>query len=99
VSFRLHIERLVLEGLPIRAEDGGRLSRAVEEELARLISERRPAPVSDGAVPHLRGGSVPWESPLRPAYAGAEIARAIWSSLTPSSTTGGRAGPAPARGE
>jgi len=37
VTVRVHIERLVLDGLPVTAAQGPRVQAAVEAELTRLI--------------------------------------------------------------
>jgi hypothetical protein len=38
-SVNLHIERLVLEGLPIGTHEGPQLQAAIEAELGRLLGE------------------------------------------------------------
>lgn len=42
MTVNLHIERLVVEGLPLGAHEGPRLAAAIEAELARLIGESGP---------------------------------------------------------
>jgi len=44
MSVHLHIERLVLDGLPLRASDALRVRMALEAELAQLVAS--------GALPH-----------------------------------------------
>lgn len=80
---RLHIERLVLEGLPLEPGAATRVREAIESELARrlaaggLSAEFR----SGGAVPSLSGGEVHWKPGLSPSELGARIAGAIHASL------------------
>jgi len=49
MSVRLHIEHLVLDGLPLEAADGPAVRTAVEAELTRLLTE-------SGLGPGLRNG-------------------------------------------
>jgi hypothetical protein len=51
MNINLHIERLVLDGLPIARSQGVLVQRAVETELARLLA-------ADGLSPGLLGGGV-----------------------------------------
>lgn len=52
-NVNLHIERLVLEGLPVGAHEGPLVQAAIEAELVRLFA--------DGALTRagLQGGAVP----------------------------------------
>jgi hypothetical protein len=73
VIVNLHIDRLVLEGLPIGAHQGPLVQAAVEAELARLLA--------DGAI----GGTLPpggatalvRTDPIRPSGAAGELGRQI----------------------
>ncbi len=40
MNINLHIERLILDGLPVEARDSALVRAAVESELSRLLSER-----------------------------------------------------------
>ncbi len=40
MNINLHIERLILDGLPVEARDSALVQAAVEAELGRLLSER-----------------------------------------------------------
>jgi hypothetical protein len=87
----LHIERVVLEGLPLTAGQGVRLRASLERELARLIEARgdgqggraRAGRAADAPRP---GGSpdrsppVVWE-PTRPRQLGRALARTVFASL------------------
>ena len=79
---KVHIERLVLEGLPITRSQGPQVQAAVEAELSRLMSEGGLASelASGGAVPSVRadgiksiGGS--------PAQMGRQIAKAVYGGV------------------
>ncbi len=79
---KVHIESLVLDGLPVRRSQGPQVQAAVEAELSRLMSEGGLAPelASGGAVPSVRadgiksiGGS--------PAQIGRQIAKAVYGGV------------------
>jgi hypothetical protein len=82
VTVRVHIERLVLEGLPVTAAQGRRVQAAVEEELGRLIE-------TQGVSRAVRlGGSVPrLEAPPArvssgsPRATGRAIAHSVYASI------------------
>jgi hypothetical protein len=82
MSVRLHIERLVVEGLPVAQRDRPALVEAVERELTRRLAAERGWPAQGAAVRSLRG------SPLRvgaegPAALGTAIAGSIHSAVRP----------------
>jgi len=82
VTVRVHIERLVLDGLPVTAAQGPLVQAAVEAELTRLIE-------TEGVSRGLRlGGSVPrMEAPFVRASSGdlretgRAIARSVYRSI------------------
>lgn len=79
----LHIERLVLEGLPVPPAQRPALQASVEAELARLIAVNGPSPAMErgGAVARLMGGPVTWDTAQPPEAMGQGIARAIYGGL------------------
>jgi hypothetical protein len=83
VNIDLHIERLVLEGLPVTGSQGARVQAAVEAELARLLAERGLAASlqAGGAVPRLPGGALTLTLGGSPAQLGAQIAQSVYSGL------------------
>lgn len=79
---KVHIERLVLEGLPLERRHGPQVQAAVEAELSRLMSDGGLGPelAAGGAVPSVRadgiksiGGS--------PAQIGRQIAKAVYGGM------------------
>jgi hypothetical protein len=78
---RLHIDRLVLDGVP--AADPGDLGRAVEAELGRLLADRHePFPsIQSGSVHRLDAGEVSWGDGTSSATLGVRVAGAIYTSL------------------
>ena len=57
MSIHLHIDRLVLEGLPLSPTDGPLLQAALESELTRLMGDGLSPELAEGAaVPRNRRG-------------------------------------------
>jgi hypothetical protein len=79
----LHVERLVIAGVPLNTHQAAQVQRAMERELVRLLRH-------DGAGDTFRSGAVPVVaappihivSPLRPAELGRHIARSVHHSVT-----------------
>jgi hypothetical protein len=91
---RLHIQHLVLEGLPLAAGAGGRVQEAVAAALARRLEATGLAPEfrAGGAVPSAPGGELRLAAGLTPADLGARIAHAIHTGIARGAArqTGGR---------
>jgi hypothetical protein len=85
VTIRVHIDRLVLDGLPVTGGQGPLVQRAVEAELARLFAAGGLGPglAAGGTVDRLAGGSVAVGRNDRPADLGRAIARAVYGSVRP----------------
>jgi len=79
MSIRLHIDRVVLDGIDVAAADRPHLRAAMETELARLIGERGLAPELAGgiAVPSVRAPRIELGAGARPAQIGTAIAGAV----------------------
>jgi hypothetical protein len=80
MSIRVHIERLVLEGLPLGEHDGPRVQAAVETELARLLGDQAPA-MTGGATPRAHAPEIRIAEDVRPAALGRAIARSLHRGL------------------
>jgi hypothetical protein len=83
MNINVHIERLILEGLPVKGSEGPAVQAAVEGELARLLAERGLDGLAGGAVPSLSAGSIELAGGARPAHLGRQIARAIHGGIGP----------------
>jgi hypothetical protein len=92
MSVRLHIDRLVLDGLPMSARDGEMVRATMEVELSRLMTATRPVLRSGGAVPDLPPASMTWTPGGNSADTGRHVAQAVYGALS-----GGEA-PAPVQG-
>ncbi len=84
MKINLHIERLVLDGLPLDPRDGARLQAAVERELARLVSDGGQWVTrlrADAATAHASGGSFTLAEPADAARVGGQIAGAVHAGI------------------
>ncbi len=83
MKIKLHIERLILDGLPVASNQGPLVQAAVEAELARLLGvnglshELR----SGGAVPEVAAGPLRLASESTPSKLGQQIARAVYRGI------------------
>ena len=79
-NIELHIEELALHGFS--PGDGNRIARAVEHELARLITERGvPHDAAGGEIAKLDGGSFQRGQGSVPETTGVQIARAVYGRM------------------
>jgi hypothetical protein len=80
-SVNLHIEELVLHGFP--QQDKYRIARALEHELARLLSQGDiPSVLSQGGViSGLDGGSFQTRPGTSPETTGARVAQNLYGGL------------------
>jgi hypothetical protein len=83
MNINVHIERLILDGLPVTSSQGSLVQAAVEAELMHFLAEQGLRRSSAGAVPHLSAGSVQVAEDSKPSQLGSQIARAIYGSLAP----------------
>ncbi len=83
MKIQLHIERLILDGLPIERRDASLLQATVETELQRLISTEGLAPtlLNGGALHAAPGGSIQLTNDSTPAQVGTQIAQAVYGGL------------------
>jgi hypothetical protein len=80
-GLQLHIERIVVDGVPLSGAQARQLRGAVEAELARLFDGGVHAWRS-AAVQRLAAPVVPLTTPVRPLELGRAIARSVHASLT-----------------
>ena len=84
MNINLHIERLILDGLPITHSQGPLVRAAVEAELARLVTENGlAAGLQTGlAVPSVRADAIQLTSGNSPWQIGTQIAASVYSGIT-----------------
>jgi hypothetical protein len=82
-GIELHIERLVLDGVPLGSGGAAALQAAVEAELTRLVTDGGlgPSVLSGGAHRVLRGGTVHAGPTTGAGELGTRIARAVHGGL------------------
>lgn len=83
MNVRLHIERLILDDLPIRGSQRGLVQGAVEQELARLIEVNGVGPdtMTGGtraSVPHT---VMHMTEGANPVQLGQQIAQAVYQGI------------------
>lgn len=83
MNVRLHIDRLVLDGVSVSAGGRPRLQAAIEAELTRLIASGGISPeLARGiAVPSIRAPQMPLASDAKPAQLGSAIAGAVYGGV------------------
>lgn len=79
----LHIDRLVLEGIPLAHGDSRTLHAAVEQELSRLLTTGAIAPalLAGGAVPRVTAPSITLPGTTSATVLGQRIAGAVHGGL------------------
>ena len=83
MNINVHIERLILDGVPIAPSEGRVLQAAVEAEVSRLLGEGGLAAAlqSGGALPLVKGHSIQLASDSNPTQLGQQIAQAVYSGI------------------
>jgi hypothetical protein len=84
MNFSLHIEQLVLEGLPVTSSSGVLLQAAVEAELGCLLASAPIAPAASTAQARVAGGELQIRPGISARELGGEIGRSVFASLTSS---------------
>ena len=82
-NIAIHIERLILDGLPVTRSQGPLLQAAIEAELARLLATDGLSPElqAGGAVPALKAGNIQIASDNNPNQLGQQIAQAVHGGI------------------
>jgi hypothetical protein len=83
MNIHLHIERLILDGLPLGAGQGALVQAAVEAELARLLVQGGIAPSlqAGGAVPSVRTSTIQPTAQSTPSQMGQQIAHSVYTGM------------------
>lgn len=83
MNISIHIERLILDGLPIAQRDRPRLQAAIEEELTRLLANGSLAVdlQTPGMLPRLSGGTLELTRDEEPRQLGKQIAQAVYRGI------------------
>ncbi len=83
MNINVHIERLILDGLPVAHRERPLLQAAVETELARLFASEGLAPhlLAGGAMPRVQGGNVQLTGEGSVDQLGQQIAQAVHGGI------------------
>jgi hypothetical protein len=85
VRINIHIERLVLDGLPVDRSDGPAVKEAVEEELTRLLAEGGIGEelTTSGTVASVASARMEFDETSCPESIAKSIAGAVYGGLNP----------------
>ena len=83
MSIHLHIEQLVVRGLPLTATDRAELASALQIELIRLLASEDGARLwaESSARPRLEAGSIRYQPGSSPIGLGKAVAESLFQSL------------------
>jgi hypothetical protein len=83
MKVNLHIERLILDGLPLESRHGGAVKAAIEQELSRLYSTGRTDhyPSGGAAVPSVRASEIQVTGQGGHSELGRQIAGSIYGAI------------------
>lgn len=83
MNINLHIERLVLDGLPVEVKDSAMLRAAIEAELTRLLTENGLSSglQTGGRLTRLPANAIQLSTGESPPQLGQQIARTVYGSI------------------
>ena len=83
MNINLHIERLILDGLPIEGRHASYVQMAVEAELTRLLGQNGLASdlQAGGAIPSIRANGIQSITDSNPAQIGTRIAQSVYRGI------------------
>ncbi len=83
MNINLHIERLILDGLPLEAKHRSTLQTEIETELARLLTKNTLAAnrQTGGAVPSVHADDIQLTTQSNPAQLARQIAGSIYGGI------------------
>lgn len=83
MNINLHIERLILDGVPIPLNQRDLLQTSVETELTRLftIGGLSPSLAGGVALPHIAANSIPSTGGNDPVQLGQHIAQSVYGGI------------------
>lgn len=83
MNINLHIERLVLDGLPVKRNQAPHVQMAVEAELTRLLAENGLSTdlQAGGAVSGIRANGIQFTEDSGPSEIGTQIAQSVYGGI------------------
>lgn len=84
MNVNLHIERLILDGIPLGAGQQPLLQGAIEAEITRLVDNGGLSSglMRGGAIAAILGGTIQLSGESNPTNLGQGIARAVYGGLS-----------------
>jgi hypothetical protein len=96
MSISLHIERLILEGLPVASNSGPQLQAAVEAELTRLLASDMTLSAKSSSRVRVLGNHLQIQSENNATELGTKIGQTLFTTLDSAGFVAGHM-PSPAR--
>jgi hypothetical protein len=83
MTIKLHIDRLILDGIAIPHSQRPLLQAAVEAELSRLITAEGLSSqlMNDGAIPQVSASNLPLNPNSSPTQLGQQIAQSVYGGI------------------
>ena len=81
MKINVHIERLILDGLPIARQQGPVIQEALETELKRLLVAEGELNFASGAMPRVAAPGIELMD-NNPVRLGEQVARAVHGGIT-----------------
>ena len=84
MNVNLHIERLILDGLPLAGGQSTQVQQALERELTKLLAtgELQDTWQSGGNVHRMQTAGIQVAQEIQPAHLGEQIAGAVYGGLS-----------------
>jgi len=83
VNINVHIERLILDGIPVTHGEGADVQVALETELVRLLTEKGLGGTAGGAISSISGDPIRLTDTSKASNIGNQVAGAIYASIQP----------------
>ncbi|MCF6260634.1 MAG: hypothetical protein L3J98_10835 [Gammaproteobacteria bacterium] len=83
MNINLHIERLILDGIPVNKENKPKINAAVKSELSHLLSNSKTSTglPSNRSIHSIHGGNISVKPNQNPTILGHKIASAIYQGV------------------
>jgi hypothetical protein len=83
MKINVHIQRLVLEGLPVASLQGPEIGATIEKELARLLAQHGLSDELQGgaAVQRMKAGAFQFAGEIQPARLGQSVAAVVHEGI------------------
>jgi hypothetical protein len=83
MNIHLHIEQLMLDGLPVTDGEGSLVQASLQAELRRVLTNHGLPGIHGGAMVQLSAGPMNLPAGTGPTLLGEHIARTLYGGLAP----------------